>query len=659
MSNNPIPISKFLFRNEWKPLTEAINIVPAYNTTEQASNGDLVNYLTVEPSALIITAVADKNDLIQLASFVKTSKKFGKEIVFKVVVVNFSANKEIEKAIQKLGILDLVEPGVSTKALRFKIDFWMKALNAQVKARPAQNVVKSLKPSDTTNSTEKKSLDGQMSWAEPLDLESDIWLIKNESDYKKVLNKWLIKLFGPSPYVGSWVEVQGKTNLWKFEVKSHFKDLLISGDGVWYFQGDQKPDFLHKENRWLLTGENFNLFFKDSAIHSRLEFKDKALKICKNSDYAKTKEQVIIESFNQELIFKQESEAAKTSDYKDQKEVAQLKNLEGKGKTDQLAGNLSGKNTSDVSATDPLRGKSSTDISNQSHYTGEIDKSLNKSSAPELKATQERGSQNQIPDFRNSDAKKSNPELSIELEKSKDSPLLKAPSSQETSGPLSGKNKTDSVNAKPLAGTRAENKVERHETHYKSHDSHLKPQAPLRDIAEIEREEKAKSAGLELAKRKAREKTQKALTDLEKSLSNNVIHFAPQAEKPKTFSEDDPELEAALETPEITSFISQENVKFECKIDDHFDQTIFFITPQAGVESDKKVILDLSFKYRKDSKQLRFSGEVKTINEDDEGLRYIEVEINQENVGQFNSFMDMYKARQESVDVFLKRAKGF
>ncbi|MGE3609089.1 MAG: hypothetical protein AB7I27_05835 [Bacteriovoracaceae bacterium] len=689
MSSNSITISKFLFKNEWKPLNEAINIAPVYQTSSQDSTGDLVNYLTVEPSSLVITSVSDKNDLIQLASFVKTSKKFGKEIVFKVVVVNFSASKDIEKAIQKLGILDLVDPNVTTKALRFKIDFWMKALNAQVKSQAGQTSVKNIKNTENSNSAEKKTQESQISWKEPLDVESDIWLIKSESDFKKVINKWLVKLVGPSGYVGQWVEVNGQKNLWKFDIKNQHKELYLSGDGEWYFQGDQKPEFVYKENIWLITGESFNLFFKDnSATHSRIGVKDKVLSICKNSDYAKTKEQLIIESFNQELVFKKDGESAKANDYKDEKEALQLKNLEGKGSTDQLAGNLSGKNSKDNIQSDPLKGKSSTDVNNQSHYKGDVEQKAGANS-PELKAVQESSSRGNTPDFRDKEEKRTGTELSIEKDKRSEGDLLKAPTNSSTSGPLSGKTKTDQIDNGPLEGDRLEDEVERHDTYYKNHNSHVKPEANRRDPSRDGQEKKGKHGtdlhglgekagqaknpyssqnskkddfgGVNYEKdiEARKQEAQKRIDELEKELSNNVVPIGAKADRQRGFSESDPELEATLESPEVLSYLSQGQIKFACKLDDHFEQTIIFTTPQNGVVVNKPVVLDLSFKYRGNFKKLSFEGDVKSINEDEDGTRYIEVEVAEEKVKEFVSFMDMYRERQKSVDTFLKRAKGY
>lgn len=326
-----IPVIKFLFKDSFKVLNEALNLSPGYTVDEFSTANDLSTFLSTEPAALVIASLRDKNDLIQIATFIKLAKKVAKDTAVKTVVINFSGDRTFDKAIAKLGIQDLIEVSINTKALKFKLDFWMKSLNAQVKKNPnasAQNTVKSL---DQSAAQDKKGPDlNSPLWQEPLDLEDDIWILKNDADCKKVLSKWLIRLLGPSPYIGQWTEVKG--GVWRFDIKESEKELFCPNPGAWFFHGDQKPDFVWKENIWMITGDNFELYYKDaSQVYSRLKSKEKVLTIAKNSLFAKTKEPVIIESFDKELVFKREAQ--------------KLEDLEGKNKTDQINGGpLSGKN---------------------------------------------------------------------------------------------------------------------------------------------------------------------------------------------------------------------------------------------------------------------------------------------------------------------------
>jgi hypothetical protein len=326
-----IPIIKFLFRDDFKVLNETLNMSPGYTVEEFPTANDLSTYLSTEPAALVIASLRDKNDLIQIATFIKLAKKVAKDTMVKTVVINFSGDRTFDKAIAKLGIQDLIEININTKALKFKLDFWMKSLNAQIKNNPNTNAQKTVKTLDQSKSQDKKAADLQTpNWVEALDLEDDIWILKAESDVKKVLSKWLIRLLGPSPYIGQWNEVKG--GVWRFDIKESEKELYCPNPGAWFFHGDQRPDFVWKENIWMISGDSFDLYFKDGdKIYTRLKLRDKVLTAAKNSLFAKTKEPMIIESFDKELVFKREAQ--------------KLEDLEGKTKTDQINGDpLSGKN---------------------------------------------------------------------------------------------------------------------------------------------------------------------------------------------------------------------------------------------------------------------------------------------------------------------------
>lgn len=340
--SNSIPVIKFLFTSEFRVLSETLQAQPSYEVEEFNAVNDLATFVSTISAGLIISSLRDKNDLVQIASFMKVVKKVAKDTALKIVVINFSGDKQFEKAIAKLGIQDLVEPAINSKAFKFKLDFWMKSLNAQIKNNPNANAQKNVKSLDAAKASDKKVDNTAPVWLEPLELEDDIWLINNESDCKKILSKWLIKVVGPGPYVGQWNDVQN--NLWRFEIKAADRDMYVPGSGHWYFHGDVKPDFVWKENVWLITGDSFDLFYKDGdKVFSRFKCKDKNFTVCKNSLFAKTKEQIITESFDKDMVFRKEAEA--------------LNDLEGKGKADNLGGALSGKNKTSNLSHNPLSGE--------------------------------------------------------------------------------------------------------------------------------------------------------------------------------------------------------------------------------------------------------------------------------------------------------------
>lgn len=346
MSNAIIPVIKFLFRDQFKVLNETLNIQPTYDLKEFSHPSELANFISAAPASLVLASLRDKNDLIQIATLMRLTNKIGKDAFLKIVVFNFCTDKSFENAVVKLGVSDIIDAGINTKALKFKLDFWMRTLKAQVRLSQTANNHHEANWADTPqmkSQGDKRSDLHAPIWAEPLELEDDIWLLKSEEECKKVLSKWLIRLTGPSPYIGQWNEL--KAGLWKFDVKEHERKAFSLNKGAWYFSGDHKPDFVWKENVWMISGEAFELFFKDDArIFSRLRLRDKTLTICKNSAFAKTKEKIITESFEKELAYKREAE--RIGDMRGENKTDHLSsgNLQGKTKTPgERSGNLSGK----------------------------------------------------------------------------------------------------------------------------------------------------------------------------------------------------------------------------------------------------------------------------------------------------------------------------
>lgn len=350
-----IAIVQFLFANKWKVLTDSLGANPALTSHEFHTSSEMLKFCSQEENCLVIANVSSKEDLIQLATFVKSSRRGLKNTVIKIVVMNATENKQFEKAIAKLGSVEILEPSVSVKALRFKMDFWMKAMRGQAKKLGALNQ-KSVELSATDAAPEVKTFMP----APALECESDIWLLTKESDCKRIIGRWMVKLMGPGPYVGQWNEIPNKQNIWSFQIKKAFAGQFIHGQGNWLFKGEQKPEFNWQENRWMFTGEDFELFFYDgSQSQSRVKLTGKVLTLADNSAFAKTKEALILDSFNKDLIFRQEAELLKGQSLDFENEGDLGGHLEGKLKDRQSEskGDLRGKFKEEEEKNGNLRGK--------------------------------------------------------------------------------------------------------------------------------------------------------------------------------------------------------------------------------------------------------------------------------------------------------------
>ena len=181
-----VPILKFMFRSEWKTLNDALSFNPAYAAKEFNSADELTSFLNKSPVGMVIFSLRDKSDLLQLAILMKLVKKIPSEAFVKIIVINFSANKQLENAIERLGILDLFDEKIQTKALKFKIDFMMKSMIVQLKMN-ANALPGSAKKLDEPKGQENKTIITTPIWIAPIECRDDLWFLRNESDCKKII----------------------------------------------------------------------------------------------------------------------------------------------------------------------------------------------------------------------------------------------------------------------------------------------------------------------------------------------------------------------------------------------------------------------------------------------------------------------------------------
>lgn len=473
-----IPVIKFCFKGEWKPLEQALAMSQAYESLQHDDAQATLAAVEEQAAALIICALADKQDLVQIATLVKLAKK--SNCVLKLVVVNFAKTKQFDLAVNKLGIQEVLDVTVPPKSLRFKLDLWLKALKSQTKYAGAELSVKS---AEAKTQKESKTEDKNLQHLPALNCQDDIWLQHRDYECKKVLGRWLMRLMGPSPYVAQWAEVQGKNNLWRLDFTQN-KAQFVKGNGDWYFRGDNKPEFNWKENLWYMNGDNADLFYYETEVISRLQLKDKVLSLSANSTFAKAKEKLILESFDKDLVFKTEAASENLDSFAEkgdsldtmmkglgQAAEKEAGHLQGKGKTDhQKQGNLQGENKGEADLGGQLSGKSSTSKLDHSGMGGPAGDSL--SDSPTL------GYNNKHHTHETKYKGHFEPDLFEALDEEQKE--KKEKEAQKASGPLAGKANTSHIDMSGLKSPSASNvesgsqleqemRQRAHETKYKGH----------------------------------------------------------------------------------------------------------------------------------------------------------------------------------------------
>lgn len=367
---------KFLFREDWTPLKEVLTAYgQEYGQIHEITDEKQLSKLMVEAQpTLIIASVKSKEDIAKIIGFLKAKRRLIKENSIKFSAINFTYNRQVETALMKIGCQEVLDPGIKGKALKYKLDFWKKALTSGPRA--ADNSKMSLKEK-AQEATEVQVKPEGIKWEDSLKCEDDMWLIKAQDHAKKILGKWLVKFMGPSPFVGQWTEATpGKKGIWKYTFKEGIRENFHKTEGNWFFLGDNKPEFVWKENLWMVTGHQIQLVFQhgeEKAI--RFTSTQSLLNVCKNSSYAKARENLIIETFDQEVMVKKglidSSSTAVDTDNDVQShysgktegdEPIDGSPMEGKSSTDDLGGNLEGAvGENEEKASGPYSGKSSTD----------------------------------------------------------------------------------------------------------------------------------------------------------------------------------------------------------------------------------------------------------------------------------------------------------
>ncbi len=441
---------------------------------EQLSQAAEVNqYIPAVGNGILFFKVQNKVDLQNAVGILKTQKNLIKKGLLKPACITAIKNKKVEQVLAKYGCVDLLEPDTKAKTLSFKLDFWSKPILAHLEKVSREEELK-VKKKEIEEAKKPKEL---LNKVPALDLASDFWILKSDTDCKKVLKRYLVRLVGPSSFIGSWVELKArpgdKQPTWKWVLKDTENTDFIKDEGTWYFYG-AKPEFDWKLKKWSFSSELPHLYFytKDQKVFSRFKIESNVIDFAKNSEFALTREELIAETCDTKYNFEGEESKTESDDVEGCEGESLGKNLAGKSSTDNIdASPLSGavnpreelnpeekkkKFAEDENASGPLAGKSSTDNIDASPLSGAVNpgEELNPEEKKKKFAEEEnasgplagKSSTDNIDASPLSGAVNPGDELNPEEKKKKFA------EDENASGPLAGKSSTDNIDASPLSG---------------------------------------------------------------------------------------------------------------------------------------------------------------------------------------------------------------
>lgn len=243
---------------------------------------------------IVLLKVNDKKTLSEALVFLKKHKEQIRLGIVKVLALLFIKNRKVKKNLKDLGCHDVLDHDVMKSRLAIrKIDYIAKNIKSKIDSLKAEKGV----PHSTGEEEGEES--NCFKYVDPLDFEGDVWIVKDRADNRLVRGEFLLRMVGPSPFVGNWHELENQSSdvkMWKFMLRDEDNKSFIADNGAWYFTGS-KPDFDWTDSRWIFSSSAPHLYFytNKNVTYSRLKYKDGCVIICENSEFATTKEDKIME----------------------------------------------------------------------------------------------------------------------------------------------------------------------------------------------------------------------------------------------------------------------------------------------------------------------------------------------------------------------------
>ncbi|MGE0616899.1 MAG: hypothetical protein AB7P04_14805, partial [Bacteriovoracia bacterium] len=190
-------------------------------------------------------------------------KQMIQEGAAKVVLTTTFKENIIHQRLSKSGCSEVLLEPVPVKGFEFKLRRHLgnlqKIFDARTRAGVQQRRVISAKKDGDTGAA-RESAKGKVKLGDPIRIQSDCWVMKGGS-CRKVMGKWMVKLRGPSPHVGRWVELpstSGDSQHWQWTPNNPDQDEFVLDKGAWVFKG-HRPDF--QGEAWSFVGKSPELVF--------------------------------------------------------------------------------------------------------------------------------------------------------------------------------------------------------------------------------------------------------------------------------------------------------------------------------------------------------------------------------------------------------------
>lgn len=270
-----------------------------YKVVESDDHEKLAKFVSKNSNAFFIPNVTNKTQLQKSVFIIKAARKLQHNNLFKSYACLTYDYAKNEKVLKSYGVLDFFTPDEKESQLLRKAEVNIGKLKTKVgEVKEYEDYAKKVK--ETILSTDELLKD-KLTHTNPIDISSDIWIIKSKQEINFVLRKWVIEILGPSTHIGKWNEVaneedeSGEKQLWEYRVIDEEQNDFTDDSGSWFFEGD-KPNFDWKKQRWIFSSTLPKLYFEEKESkkkHHKINFTEDKVVLAKNSEYAKLKEPMI------------------------------------------------------------------------------------------------------------------------------------------------------------------------------------------------------------------------------------------------------------------------------------------------------------------------------------------------------------------------------
>ncbi len=273
-----------LFLEPYNPkltaLKDKMSTSEAVNALECTSIQEALPVLKQLKAFIVMCSATHQDHLVKHITMMRLLTAQIKAGNCKVLILSNMQRNVVDPILMKNGCSEVLDEKAHEKAFQHKIQRYVTLLQPKLKdVAQAQNEKQSVKKTTTQSAQQQearkaKTQDsgGKVQKVAPLKIQSDCWLLHSVGSVKKIRGQWLMKLIGPSPTAGKWIDrgrAAGQTDAnessWEWvptvqndDAGKPIPDAFILEAGMWQFLG-QRPFFAEKI--WNFTARKPSLVF--------------------------------------------------------------------------------------------------------------------------------------------------------------------------------------------------------------------------------------------------------------------------------------------------------------------------------------------------------------------------------------------------------------